>query len=316
MRMSQTKFLVAGFLAIVVAACGEDPVVPRPLLPLDARQWVSSDLAGQLTSNGQFNLEQPRRPEGREIISKERAVLLAKSYIAQFGKYTLPQLERDHGAKVTLSELHPHDRVYYVDTPYASISDAVPVPQQRPFGPWYLVQMINPGDVPVISVAVSAYSTDVEVDEAGMLTFARDAGNEFLAVGIPADLAQEFPYSPERIAQIAFESTGRRVASVPELIHPGRPLLPQLARWRVTLDHPTHVQLRGNSSLRQVQEVYVGDSGKMYVPSSVQPSAVELTYMPNPLAIEGKSTAPERIDVLVRSGQVVAFEEVVHIDRD
>jgi hypothetical protein len=78
-----------------------------------------------------------------------------------------------------------------------------------------------------------------------------------LAHGIAATDPAAGILSPEAAAAIAFSATGRRVASVPELVMPAFPQLPTLAKWRIELESPVSVLSPSGEALTR-SAVFVG----------------------------------------------------------
>ena len=124
-----------------------------------------------------------------------------------------------------------------------------------------------------------------------MLRFPKISGNDLVAIGVPVGHAGEYPMPPEMAVQLAAQRTGKRIASVPELVTPvpsDGP--PQLARWHLTFEGPTTVQTK--SGKRATSEVFVGPEyvGGAPVAISVaaldQPLTTNLNWTPLPSAGE------------------------------
>jgi hypothetical protein len=270
---------------------------------------VTGEAARALNSSGQFVLPLPTAVvEGREI-SEQQAVALATSLLRIFGPSGLTMYERDRGAKINLAALEPCSRAYYADTPYEPLAEGVFFPLRKLLGSWWLVSMCAPGEVPTISIAVSALATDVSLEPT---QFAVQAGNgTFVPYGIPVKVVGA-PIPPEMAVQLAAEATGKRVSRVPELVLPPYPWSPQAARWRIVLDAP--VTLRGTRSgqVRTTTELFVGH-GQGW--PTILLEAPNPAAQPQPALEDQSSGSPVQIPLQIRPGYPAAYEPITVVAR-
>ena len=82
---------------------------------------------------------------------------------------------------------------------------------------------------------------------------------DFMSFGYPA-AANPDMFSPEGAARIAFARTGRRVATVPDLINALPPESSAVPRWRVTLESPVVVRSAADTTRRTRSTLFVGFS--------------------------------------------------------
>ena len=209
----------------------------------------------------------------------------------------------------------------YAQSPFDAPPEEMPAPFQRPYGPWWLVTLCA-GGVPTVSLAVSAWATDLSIVE-GKLRFPFFSGNEFFPVGIPVGHVGEFPSAPETAASTVASRSGRRITSVPELIMPYRESgIPQSARWRMSLESPSNAVASGSSDpLMNVRFAGVARSRssdlQVSVAASKQPEGVTLVWGPAPQQGELRASYRGRQRALVkrttlgrRAGSPIAFENV------
>jgi hypothetical protein len=140
-------------------------------------------------------------------------------------------------------------RILYAESPYQRFPDGYHPTDRRYFGPRYLVHFRS-GSTPVLTVAVSAYATDVQIRSDGTISLPPMAGNEFMTTAVSVDPSvgpsQYSPVTPEEAAAHVAELTGAKIAEVPRLILRGNDWDPVLAQWRIVLDHPVRVRNRGS----------------------------------------------------------------------
>lgn len=256
--------VLASALAI---ACDTDRAPPTALeKPIDVRTFVVGKAAESLDANGFFVLGVP----ASGIVTPERAAQLAIANVRMFGPTDRPYLERQFGAAIDFAALAADPRVYYAESPYEQELPSEFHPAFRKvIGPYYLVSL-GLGGEPVLSVAVSAYNTDVDIVN-GLLRFPVRHGADFRVQGVSVSGGTSVPVSPEHAVRIVAELSDARVSAVPELILPGRGFVPQYARWRIQLERP--VTLRGEQTGRAYvgSELYVGLRGQVSVAAEAQP---------------------------------------------
>lgn len=85
---------------------------------------------------------------------------------------------------------------------------------------------------PVVSIAVSAYATDLRLLD-GKIGFSGAYGAEFRTWVIPRSRANEPVMSPEQALSVAFGAFGERVAEPPRLVRRGYAYVPPACVMRV-----------------------------------------------------------------------------------
>lgn len=274
-----------GLLA-VFAACSDES--PTRALPTASRLQavVTGAAATALDQDGRIHLPAPARGAERELTAVE-AVTFASAWTRDYAPMTRSWLEDTHGAAIDFKTLTSCGRPLYARSAFNAPPQGIPGPYRRIHGPWWLVTFCDAARAPSVSIAVSAWATELTM-ESGKLRFPRVGGTELVAVGIPVGHVGEYPSAPEVAMEFAARQTGRRVSEVPELVTPLQtdgP--PQLARWRVTLDGLARV--RTGLGERAITEVFVGPrqvGGKEIVASvaaQVQSAAIDLDWAPLPV---------------------------------
>lgn len=231
--------------ALVVIACGTD----RTTAPTDVNAHVVGEAARNLDGHGRFVL-----PGGEaDELTKARAIDLATAYVRVGARWIGDTWERDRGARIDFGKLSACSRVYYAKSALDLRGRGSASLRQFAGSKW-LVSFCSPNGTEVLSIAVSAESTDLQVVDGHIVGV---GGMQFTSAGLPTTLAA-VPLGPEDAVRIVAAATGQRVTDVPELVLPPSPYPPQLAKWRVRLEAP--VQMRGARSgvRRATREVYIG----------------------------------------------------------
>lgn len=247
--ITRTRFLlvlVPG-LALVVAACGGDRSIAPDHLRLE--QWVTGQAARNIGRDGRFILSS----SSPDQLSEAQAVSLAKAYAKIAGRWIGSTWEHDRGATIRFDELEACPRAYFAQdvlepSPLGSRS------LRELVGPKWLVAMCSPDGKQIVSIAVSALATDLTVAKGHIIG---PGGAQFTSAGIPVSLSAA-PISPEEAAMMAAEASGARVVTVPELVLPPPPFPPQLAKWRIQLDHPVVAHGLTTGQRQTTSELYVG----------------------------------------------------------
>src|SRR5437762_784438 len=243
--------------------------------------------AAALQDNGELRLNTPTplTPDRSEI-GEARARELAQAFIATHGRGFQSSLEADHGGSIDLAALHLCGRVWYANAAFAPLPAVVPDPWQRHYGPWWLLTFCGAGERPQVSLAVSAYATEMTI-KSGRLVYPHVFAEEFEVLGIPATLAAGLPPSPERAVERAATVTGVRVAGVPELIAAPPGEFPQSARWRLRLERPVDITARDENQTRHlitgVTEIFVSTThfatpDLVEIADPQQPASFAITY--------------------------------------
>jgi hypothetical protein len=263
-----------------VAAAGFAPVAQDAL-----RAAITGPAATRLTTRGTLTLD-PTPDIGVPQIDSAAAAALATAWAHQHAAY-LPLLARQHGAPITASTLHPCGRMYYVESAFQLLPAQPDPAMRRSFGPWWLVTLCGADSDPQVAMAVSSLATDLQVKR-GKIAYPPGGGEYFHWMGVPVGMTA-WPMDPEHAVVAGANATHRRVASVPHLIVATQ--LPQLARWRLTLDSSSLVQTRHGQTT--ATEVYVAADPRVggsstLVPSAHQPATVSF------FESSGEASTPHR----------------------
>jgi hypothetical protein len=284
---------------LIVIGCAEREQLPLLTEPTNARQFVTDAAAQHLDSNGFFRLTGPE--VGAGLIDADRAIAIAVAAVRTYGPTMKTYLERQHGAPIDFISLQADSRAYFGRSPYVyEALGAVHPGLQKGYGPSYFVTLRS-NTKPVLSVAVSALNGDATIDTKGRLGFGVKHGNDFIIQGIGLRHADGMPVSPEHAARIASQTFAARVVAVPELLLPAHRFAPQYARWRLTLDRPVTARRSGGAPI-ELQTLYVGLGGDMYVPANEQPGAMR-DIEPDTrkeLAVERRADVPTAFDRITR----------------
>jgi hypothetical protein len=223
-------------------------------------------------------------------ITEERAESIAALWPGQFGAFILPTLEEAHGASIDMTRLRVCGRTLYVETAYepsriTGAPEAVLGVLRRAYGPWWMVPLCGPKQLPQIIVSVSAYATDITLDGSKMTL--PTSGGEWMRVdAMPLAAPNEFPLTAERAIRLGAARTGSRVAGLAVLV--ARPLAsPTLSLWRIPLERPIRIRTDKRPYGAEVHEIYVGfqagggDEPRYFIPGANQPTS-ELARIPAP----------------------------------
>jgi hypothetical protein len=204
--------------------------------------------------------------------------------------YNNEYYETRRGAPISYDKLAVCAPPLYAATPFERLDiddpSASAHPLQKALGPVWLVRLCVRGD-PEMNVAVSAYSTDLEIASNGEIDFPPIGGNDFVPEAIPiGQIANELP-SAEAAVVLAATATGRRVAAVPELIAPFyRNDSPLEARWHLRLDSPARIRTATGSTIESA-DVYVSrirttnrPGSRLWNADAIQPTEVEVVFVP------------------------------------
>jgi hypothetical protein len=286
----------------VFVACSSDSATSAPPMPsLSVVQAsVTGAAANAIGSNGQFQLGQPN-PAGEHELAAPDAINYATLWTRDYAPMDRAWLESTHGGPIVFKTLRSCGRPLYARSAFDTSPRSIPAPYRRAHGPWWLITFCDEAGAPSVSVAVSAWATELTV-EAGRLRFPRISGTEFVPVGIPVGHIGEFPMAPEIAVQMAAEQSGKRIATVPDLITPlPRDGPPQLARWHITLE--AGAMIHTNHGSRVANEIFVGPKlvGGRDVATLVaapdQPTVINLLWSPVPRIGEPHSANAARATV-------------------
>lgn len=301
------SFAVAVLLA-GVAACEKVASTQLPSPPPDIAAYVTGAAAAALGPDGRFPPTEPAARE-RPMISRERAAILALAYVRSSARFLRPSWEEERGGAIRVAGLRADPRVFFAESPYGAFPEGPFHPAfRRGFGPYYVVTLVE-GTEPVLLVAVSAFNTDVRVDDRGEIHETPLGGNEFRSAAFPRDGRTYRFLSPEEAVQRVARATGARAAQAPELLLRGG-WHPSMAVWKISLDREVPVRGAGSSMRRRTTTLFQDGTGQLLAPTEEQPDA-ELRDLPvgPPWEPEVRRTMPAHIPIV--SGRAVNYDVVV-----
>jgi hypothetical protein len=208
--------------------------------------WLSGEAAAALRADGTFDVTQPELSGDIAEIDYELARRQTEAWRLTFGPAAMTFLADERGEEFDIGKLRLCSRAYYAARAYKSGTVAAPQFERKAFGPYWLVELCTRSGVHVVSVAASAYNTDLAIVD-GRLKLPPLSGSQFQPWGIPVSVSQ-LPVSAERAVCVAYAFSGRRITKVPRLFMPPRPLPAYEARWRVVLDGAVEVKLEDGES--------------------------------------------------------------------
>jgi hypothetical protein len=251
-----------GLLVTLIAACTDQNASLAPGHGAGLEQFVTGAAANALNATGQFTMP-PAASEELPVISQAQAESFAlgliKRSVADGG---LAGAETERGMSIAWSDLSVCRRTLYAKSSWLPLDASVAASPygpalQRGYGPYYLVSLCDQGRAPALLIAVSAYSTDLSLED-GMIVYPRVGGAWFQWRGIPPDQEAELAVGPEQAVRYAAQFTGRKVTAVPDLILPDRKDGGAAdARWRVELDSPVTLRTKHSGQSVAVGSVYV-----------------------------------------------------------
>lgn len=276
--------LVLLFIWLAMASqLGCDEVGESAAPEIGARQfdvnmtsYITSALRTALDPSGSFRFPEPEAPPGGPpILTSLQAAELAVAYARQFAPYIRSSLEKDHGGPIDFESLEVDGQTLFVESAYEPLPEGTYMPFQKAAGPYYLFTL-QEGGQPTLSVAVSAYATDLRIEN-GRVLLPKISGNEFRMNGINPTTGLGVMTTPELAVQRASQTIGALVNSLPVLRSRGMYWSPQLAYWEVELDRsmPVRVEGRGTSTNR----AYITHDGQL---ETVRPNWNHAAALPIP----------------------------------
>ncbi len=294
----------------LLGACERDEtfITATTSAPLKSMQFVTGNAARNLNGEGRFNVNATASHTGVATITAERAGELALANVRTYASSFREGWEKDRGAPIDVGSLKVDPRIFYAETPYGRFPDGYHPAYRRSFGPYFLVRLVS-GSTPVMIVAVSAYNTDVRIDDRGKVRVPAIGGDEFFEVALPAQQSSGFqPVQPEEAVERVGHLTGKRTAEVPVLLLRGSTDHPAAAVWKVSLDGPVRVKDTKGTRRLSTQTVYVGPGGRLFVPAGSQSQRERGVFRTTPSKnASGKAMG----EVPIRGGAPAAFDEVV-----
>ncbi|MBI2796221.1 MAG: hypothetical protein HYX65_05885 [Gemmatimonadetes bacterium] len=220
---------------------------------------VSGAAAVALDSNGVFTQAFPDTFGADRLISKTRAVDLARAYVRDFG----PQLRDDWadatGVAISVAALRECRQPTFVESPYQPIAAGVSLTARKAYGPRFWVQFCQSTPRVLLVVAVAALAIDVELDSGGLRP-QDDLSVSFQASPVPQNW--DVPLDAEGVATGLAISTSTRVATVPAA-RARRNGLPFFVDWSTEMERGVRlVDAADPSSARVLVQVLFGDDGQ------------------------------------------------------
>jgi hypothetical protein len=248
---------------VAVASCSDQSGSLAPGGGSRLQQFLIGPAAKSLDASGHFTFSPPAAGD-RDIISQDQAENFAQALIrSTLSIGGLAGAEDERGTPIQWAELRVCPRTLYALSSWLPLEPSVLASPygpaiQRGYGPYYLVSFCEGGAKPVLLIAVSAYSTDLSIEN-GMIVYPRVGGEWFHWRGIPPTQETELAVGPEQAVRYAAQLTGRKIAIVPDLIIPDRKDGGVIdARWRLQLDSTVTLKAQSSRQPRTVRTVYVG----------------------------------------------------------
>lgn len=283
-----------GFTGVALG-CQEPVSTAGETDPPNAAPYLTEAVRKHLDAQGRLNLPPAVSPNlSKAILSPESAQELALAFVRQFGEVYEKRIESAHDRDIDPGELAPA-RIYYAQTPYTPPPEDAHPMSDRLFGPYYIIILESDGQ-PVLSVAVSAYATDLRI-ERGSVVFPRYYGQEFVFHEI-RDVP--FPAPPEWAVERIGSAAGVLINRLPELVLPSRKNKPHLALWRIGLETP--IELRApNGAVYHTDELFVNAFGEILKSRDIE--SVSELY----LTIDGELLT---VQLPLREGYSLDYEAV------
>lgn len=247
-------------VAALVVACHDSSLPLTPNRPTVAASFVTGNAAAHLDARGHFQLPMPAPAWPDEEIDAARAEAIAKIDVRVFDRSIRGWLEKEHGGPIDLDALSVCGPTYYADTPFDVMPAAAGTVYRVGLGPAWLVSFCDADGVQVLSEAVPALATNIEIKGNLLIWRGGNLGGSIISSGVPPGMA--IPLPPEEAVRFAASLTGRRVSEVPQLLRLSwSPFgAPQMTAWRLTLDAPAHVRGANAGTASDETTVYVSDT--------------------------------------------------------
>lgn len=297
-----------GILGALVAGC-DAPVGPTAPYSPNVRAHVTGRALANLDGDGRFQLQEPSISTPYPMITSAMAFEMANAYVRTFLFPSPPSclnqcigafIESRHGTRIDFSRVTAEERMYFAISAYEPVPDSIPMPTRREVGHQYLAHLLE-GKQAIGSLAVAAFNTDVSVQE-GKLRLPIFGGNHFFATGIPRGSFDLLPASPEAVVELVAQQTGIKVAEVPRLILPRRPIAAVSARWELVLERPSTF-LTGSGRQVQSDVIYVKGE-QLYLPIQEQPITDTVAF------VRPGADRISLLEIRIRRGAPVEFETV------
>jgi hypothetical protein len=210
-------------------------------------RYLSTEIASQVDEGGLLRIPSTDRVSaaGRPIISEQLARELGETLARSIAGSVAEVIDHDRGGRIQYTALRTCGRAFYAESPLPDLPAEVPDYVRRTYGPWWLISMCDAMLTPVVSVAVSAYATNLSVAD-GRIKYPPIHGTEFQVAGIPTRLGA-LPLPPEEAIREVGERSGTTLAEMPRLIAPlPQEGMPQMSRWRLVGSQSFRVTRKSN----------------------------------------------------------------------
>lgn len=302
---------IATFLA---CGCGETPEILQPAKPPPVGAFITLSVQASLDRDGLFPVPPPIEspyPQIPEVRARELAEAFRKTHL----RNVIGILEEDRGGAINPEQLSVCGRTYYVEPSIEPVPPGVTSPARRHFGPWWVLSLCGLAGLPQVSLAVSAYATDLGIEN-GRLSYPPHPaihGEYFHWLGVKVGNAEGLVAFPEAAVASVARATGRQVTGVPRLISFHRKF-PQRASWRVELAAPASLVRIAGGKNTLAQIVFHGDDfatkhSGMWVEAEAQPSAHQFHDGEPPL-VYGEKPVVYQVSVRRRQGLPLIIDPV------
>lgn len=248
-RAVRWTWSLRAMFALSIIACTDRPLTAPMVSESQVIASVTPELATQLDQNGKFVFAVPTGG-AVQWISADRARDLAIAYLKGYGPALRKYWVRTRDAGVA-EQLRPCRRVFLAESGYDPFPIDLAHEYRRAFGATWLVSFCH-GDEQQVAVAVSVESTDLTIDEGGIVRGV-DPG-DFWDIGVP--VGTQYPIEPE-VGTVAIAGTvGVRVSALPRYRRLAGRLDAFSGLWTYEVESSVH--MRGDHSGRDVDTNMVG----------------------------------------------------------
>lgn len=220
-------------LVQLVSGCGDGSIQPKPFGPVDV-QALTPQIRATLVHGGYF--PEPAVEFPSPLSTAARADSLARAFVKTFGAARQSSWSLTADADVHASTLTRCGMGETALARFTQLESSASRLLINTVAPAYMAHFCDALGVPRVLVSV-ALTGVAEISPDGSLVPFSVEGGTFFSSEIPMTMGGgAILLSPERAAELAYRSTGRRVASIPVLVMPPFLDAPYFARWRVMLE--------------------------------------------------------------------------------
>lgn len=301
-----------GFLTALGTLCAlfgcTDGIGPTAFVQPRAKpEWVVGEAAAALdTVSGLFRLALPSGLHVSLATAESLAVAVVPVY-ASTGPFsnTRAVLEADRGAPIAFDRLRTCARVTYSQSAFVDFPPEVPPYLRRAKGSAWAIPLCGSDGSVHVSVGVPDNPTDLRVVN-GELKIPQGGGSAYFAsAGVPVRFSWGLPLTPEGAVAAVFESTGRRVSTLPTAYDQrddnGIGQLPLCASWRLEVELPVTVRRDIDGQEESVREFFVrrgpacySEDVLLYITADNQPATAWLFF---PIDTSGSGTTMDSAKV-------------------